>query len=110
MANGIMRLQQGDQFAIPLPIYIGDALATPDNVDGVRIQINTVLKEYPGDITYDSDLGAWQFPLTEAMTRAWSVGSVPAQVGVKIGNDDYRYTPTFVVDLQKNIITQNWGA
>lgn len=110
MSNGILRLQQGDQFAIPFPIYIGDAMATPDNVTGVRIQINDALEEYPGNIVFDSDLGAWAFPLTEEMTRTWPLKALPAQVGIKLGNDDFRYTPTFMVDLQQNIITDTWGG
>lgn len=108
MSKGILRLQQGDQFAIPFPIYIGDALATPDVVSGVRIQIEDDLCEYPGTLTWDADMGAWQYPLTEAQTRSWEVTKLPAQVGVKIGDDDFRYCPTFYVWLEKNIITEVW--
>lgn len=110
MTKTVLRLQQGDQFAIPFPIFIGDVLATPDNVTGVRIQINNDLKEYPGEITYDSDLGAWQYPLTETQSRTWPVQKLPGQVGVKIGDDDFRYSPTFDVWLENNIITDDWGS
>lgn len=109
MSNGVLRLQQGDQFAIPFPIYIGDALATPDNVVGVRIQINDSLKEYPGDLVYDSELMAWQYPLTEEQTRTWLTKQLPAQVGVKLAADDFRYCPQFSVCLEPNIITEEWG-
>lgn len=109
MSKGILRLQQGDQFAIPFPIYIGDVLATPDIVSGVRIQIQDDLCEYPGTLTFDSEMGAWQYPLTEAQTRTWATEKLPAQVGVKMGDDDFRYCPTFFVWLEKNIITEEWA-
>lgn len=105
-----LRLQQGDQFAIPFSIFIGDQVATPDNVDGVRVQINTALCEYPGTLTYNSVDMVWEYPLTETQTRSWAVEELPCQVGVKIGASDFRYCPTFPVLLEKNIITQTWGT
>lgn len=109
MSKGVLRLQQGDQFAIPFPIFLGDALTTPDNVVGVRIKINDTLCEYPGTLTFDDDLKAWQFPLTEEQTRTWATEKLPAQVGVKIDSGDFRYCPTFDIWLEKNIIEEEWG-
>lgn len=65
MSNGILRIQQGDQFAIPFPIYIGDAMATPDNG-------NTTVK-------YRADIGLYVQKLTgsteEDMTANTSIAS-----------------------------------
>lgn len=109
-SKSILRLQQGDQFAIPFPVFIGDTLATPDNVTGVRIQIEEDLCEYPGTLTFDAEAGCWQYPLTESQTRTWALDKHPAQVGVRIGDDDFRYCPTFYVWLEKNIITEEWSS
>lgn len=109
MSKGVLRLQQGDQYAIPFPIFIGDVPASPDNVIGVRIQINDTLCEYPGTLTYDSESGVWQYPLTEEQTRSWATAKLPAQVGVKIDSGDFRYCPTFDIWLEPNIITEVWG-
>lgn len=106
--RSLMRIQQGDNYAIPFPVYIGGELATPDNVVGVRIQLHDALKEFPGDLTYDQDRGVWQYPLTEEETRTWPVAQLKAQVGVKRDGTDYRYCPTFYIDLEDNIITQVW--
>lgn len=106
----LMRIQQGDQYAIPFPVYIGDELASPANVAGVRIKIHDTMSEYPdGDLTYDADRGVWQYPLTEENTRSWPVSELKAQVGVKLDSTDFRYCPTFLINLEPNIITDTWA-
>ncbi|MBQ3276266.1 MAG: hypothetical protein IJH47_04310 [Oscillospiraceae bacterium] len=105
----ILHLIQGDQYAIPFPVYIGSELATPDNVTGVRIKINDDLKEYPdGELLFDADRGVWCWPITEEQTRTWPMRRLPAQVGVNLGGGDYRYCPTFYVELGPNIIGEAW--
>ena len=103
--RSLMRIQQGDQYAIPFPIYVGDALATPENVAGVRIKINDTMHDYPdGELSYDSDRNVWQYPLSEENTMSWPLAELPAQVGVKLDNTDWRYCPTFWINLEHNII------
>ena len=45
---------QGDQYAIPFPIKISGQLTTPDNVTGIRIKLDSTLKEYPGELSFDA--------------------------------------------------------
>ena len=108
----ILHIIQGDQYAIPFPVYLGQELVTPDNVEGVRIQLGDTLKEWPddnGDLTYDGDRGVWCWPVTEEQTRAWTAGTrIPAQIGVNLGGGDFRYCPTFHLEIGPNIITEAW--
>lgn len=101
---------QGDQYAIPFPIKISGQLTTPDNVTGIRIKLDSTLKEYPGELSFDAQRVVWCYPVTETLTRSWNDGKmIPCQVGVKLGTDEFHYTQTFVVDVGKNIITEAWG-
>lgn len=106
--KSIMRIQQGDNYAVPFPIYISGELATPDNVSGVRIQLNDTLATFPGELTFDEERKVWQYPLSEEKTRSWPLSQLPAQVGVKLDDNDWRYCPTFYIDLEHNIITDTW--
>lgn len=112
MKDQILRIVAGDQYAIPFPIYVSGARATPDNVMGVRIQLNDTLKEWPsedeGAITFDQDRQVWLWPLTEAMSREWPVQRLSAQVGINFGGGDFRYTPNFQLEILPNIIKEAW--
>ena len=110
MANEL-NIVQGDQYAIPFPVFVGGTPATPDNVTGVRIQIGDELKAWPGGgLDYDPDRGVWCYPVTEAQTRAWGAGTrINAQAGVAVAGPDFHYAPGFFVQVVPNIITEAWG-
>lgn len=111
MANEL-NIVQGDQYAIPFPIFVGGVPATPDNVTGIRIKLDDTLKAWPdGGLSYDSARGVWCYPVTETQTRSWGADSrIDAQVGVAVGGNDFHYTHTFFVQVGKNIITEEWGV
>ena len=85
--TNVITIQQGDQYAVPFPIYLFGERITPDNCDGVRIKIGSVLCEYPGTLEWDGDRQIWAFPLTEEMTRSWNMQKIRAQVGVKVDGE-----------------------
>ena len=105
-----LNIVQGDQYAIPFPIFVGGVPATPDNVTGIRIQLGTALKAWPDEgLSYDADRGVWCYPITEAQTRAWAAGKrLNAQVGVAVDGTDFHYAPGFFVQVGANIITEAW--
>lgn len=110
--NNILHIVKGDQYAIPFPVYLGTEPVTPDNCEGVRIQIGTILKEWPSEaedpLTYDADRKVWCWPVTETMTRGWTLGRLPAQAGVNLGGGEWRYCPTFYIETLPNIISEVW--
>lgn len=108
MAKGLTVIQ-GDQYAIPFPVYLGGELITPDNCDGVRIKIGNTLHEHPGTLDWDGDNQVWAFPLTEELSRSWGGAQQKAQVGVKVDGSDFHYCPTFSIAIGGNIIEETWG-
>ena len=110
--DNTLNIVQGDQYAIPFPVYIGGQLATPDNVTGVRIKLDKTLKAWPDNgLTFDADRGVWLFPVTETLTRSWAAGArISAQVGVAVDGTDFHYAPGFFVEVNANIITEAWGT
>lgn len=107
--TNVITIQQGDQYAVPFPIYLAGERITPDNCDAVRIQIGGTLQEYPGSLEWDGDRQIWAFPLTEEMTRSWNMQKIRAQVGVKVDGDDFHYSPTFDIAVGSSIIRESWA-
>lgn len=105
-----LNIVQGEQYAIPFPLFVSGVRATPDNVTGVRIQLDDELKAWPdGGLSYDAQRGVWCYPITEALTRSWEQGKkLPVQVGLRVGGSDIHYTPTFSFEICGNIIKEAW--
>lgn len=100
-------IRQGEQYAIPFVLRYGGEFVTPQNVDDVRIQVQTKLREYSkGELEFDSTLNAWLFPLTEEQSMTFR-GFVPYQVGIKIGHDIYM-SETCTVSIGPSIIKREW--
>lgn len=104
-----MEIVQGDQYALPFHISLGNEEVTPEIAAGIRIQVEDVLQEWPdGGITYDDQRHVWLFPVTEEQTRVWARPTLSGQVGINLGDGDHRYTQTFQINLRKNIIERPW--
>lgn len=103
-----MIVYQGDQYAIPFIIRIGRTLVTPENVDDVRIEIGSDLRSYLDEtIDFDSEKGSWNYFVTEDFTRSLSTGSIPFQIGIKMG-DTVRHSAKGRISLDDNIIKVEW--
>lgn len=105
--NTIHTIHQGDQYVIPFSITSGGETITPTNINGVRIQIGSVLQEYPGDLTYDSQNEVWCFHLTEAMSQLMDAGRQNCQIGIKEG-EDLTYSDVFYIDVGASLIKEGW--
>lgn len=77
-----MDMRQGDAYtlAVTLKDENGTAL-TPDDVSKVEISIGSVTKTYPDDVTYDSESGAFEMPISETDSHSM-MGILPTQVRV----------------------------
>lgn len=103
-----MEIRKGEQFRLPFDVKIGSDAATPQNLDGLRIQIGDRLCAWPdGDLTYDGTEEVWLYPLTAEQTSALRVGLRPAQVAVRIG-DDILMTDVFDITVRGSLITEPW--
>ena len=58
-------MYQGDQY--PIPVYITEQGTYLDlsEIKVVEITLHNITKKYPGEITYDSDSGAFIMPITQ---------------------------------------------
>lgn len=106
-----MAIQQGDQYAIEVAIrFNGEEVSpqTPD-LEDVRIQFGETLKEYSaGEISYNSIIKKWLFPMTEAMSKKYS-GVVTMQVGLKFANNQWKYASNQLVTDDSSLITESWA-
>ena len=105
-----MDIRKGEQFLVPFSISVGDAAATPDNIDGLRIKIADRLCEWPdGELTYDDMDAVWLYPLTEAQSLSMFSGKRPAQVAVKIGSSILK-SDIISINMKDTIIKETWES
>lgn len=104
-----MIIHKGEQFAILLEVKIDEDLATPENIDGLRIKFVDKLCEWPdGELEYDNENNVWCYPLAEAQSLLFLAGPRKAQVAVKIG-DAILKSDVFTLDVKDSIIMERWG-
>lgn len=102
-------IHKGEQFAIPFEVKIGDEIATPADLDGLRIKVFGKLHEWPGGgLTFDSEENVWLYPLGEDQTRGILDGPKPAQVAVKLGENILK-TDVFEIEVKNSIIMEPWS-
>ena len=103
-----MDIRKGEQYAIPFEITVEETPVTPEDCDGVRIQVGDRMCEHPGgDLTYDSEGGVWLYPLTEEQSRTMFPGDKKAQVAVKYGDAIVMSDPQ-KIGVKKSIIMRRW--
>lgn len=103
-----MVIYQGDQYAIPFIIRVGRTLVTPENASDIRIEIDNDLRSYlDGTISFDPEKNSWNYFVTEEFTRSLSTGSIPFQVGIKMG-ETIRHSAKGRISLDDNIIKVEW--
>lgn len=106
-----MKIQQGDQYAIPIDIKIGNTRITPENCTDVRVKVGKYMVSYDGghgDLFYNETDQKWCFPLTEEMSfnSSYSIG---VQIGVCFNNGDYIYSDVQQIDVGSSMIKEYWG-
>ena len=98
-------MQQGDQYLIPITVTMGSTPVTTENVQGVKVQIGDVVKEWPGDITYSE--GEWCYPITQAETLA--LGRVaPFQVQLNTDGSTVLTSTVGMLEVDTSIIREGW--
>lgn len=57
-------MTQGDKYAVPFMLQALDGtLITPDIVKTVVLNLGSLSRQYPGNVTYEN--GKWMMPLTQ---------------------------------------------
>lgn len=104
-----MIIYRGDQYAIPFIIRLGSDIVTPEVTDDVRVQIGDDLRgKLEGGLVFNPEKNSWDYYVTEEFTRIFSNGSVPYQVGIKIGSE-IRYSQKGRLRIDDNIIEAEWS-
>ena len=103
-----MVIHQGEQFRVPFTVKVWGDIATPENIDGLKIKLDRIQREYPGDLEYDETEQVWLFPLYEEDTLDLMTGSRNCQIAVKIGTDILK-TDVFGVSIKNSIIREAWS-
>jgi len=105
MSTAVIR--QGDKYSIPFKIKKSDTetYLTPVTCTGVKIKIGKMEKT---NLTWDSNLQAWLFPLTQENTYNLK-GVVYAQCQVLINNDIISST-AIPISVDPSIINSIWDT
>lgn len=102
-------IYKGDQYLISVPISFNGEPVTPENVAGVRVQLDSRLCEWPnGELEFDAGAGTWNYPLLEDQSRLINAGKGKMQVGIRI-DDNYLYSAVKDVIISDSIIKKRWG-
>ena len=93
MPGSSVTIKRGDAYTIPIGLTAdGDAIAIED-VERVRFAFASpgrepLAKEYPGEVTYDSEDGTFLFPVTQEETYALRAGVLLYDVKVCFAGGD----------------------
>lgn len=82
-------LYQGDQYYINFVIATGSPPVPIEltNIDLIEFAIGNVIKQYPEEVTYNSDTQTFNFPITQQESMQL-LGYEPYQVRIKYKNSE----------------------
>lgn len=108
MQKSELIVHKGEQFYVPVEVAVNGQNVSPEDVDGVRIQIGDRLCEWPdGELEYDGEENVWLYNLKESQTMVMHAGRQKAQIAVMIG-DAILETDVFGIDVRESIIKKRW--
>ena len=81
-----MGIKQGDQYYLPIYIKSDGSPLDVDDVSEVEFVLGKIIKTYPDEVSYDSEEGAFLFPITQEETFAMRDIDVKFDVRVKFKN------------------------
>lgn len=80
-------IHRGDQYYIPIDIFIGESSVTPQNTNAVHVKIGNLTKSYPnGSLIYNSESECWEYPISQEETYSMKC-SVKYQCKIVRGDD-----------------------
>lgn len=102
-------MYQGDQYKIPFTINMGNTMVTPEICEGVKIEIAGTTKEYPGEVTWDSETSKWLYPVTQEQSLSIK-GKYKMQIQVNFGGDPATIISSEVTEeaIGKSVILEEW--
>ena len=98
-------MMQGDSYGIKIEILNSEnSIITPDDVSDVEVTIGSVRKTYSsGEVTYNSDIGKWVFPLTQDETFKFRAARAKAQVRIVLNNGNIHGIPPGYINVDESI-------
>ena len=103
-------LHQGDQLALRIRVAYGNTVVTPENSEGIKIQIANIMHKYPGgDLSFDSETNRWLFPVTQEQSLLM-YNYVDTQVQVNFGGNTpvIRSSKKLMLPVDVCIIKELW--
>lgn len=98
-------MMQGDAYGIRIKILSESGTSiTPSDVSEVEVTIGSLIKTYgSGDVTYDSTIDAWVFPLTQDETFKFRAARAKAQVRIVLNNGNIHGIPLGYINVDESI-------
>ena len=79
-----MMIKQGDAYNLEVKVTNSNYQLNLDDVDKVEIFIGDMIKNYPGDVTYDEEKEVFLFPLSQGESFMFKPGKIAAY-DVRVG-------------------------
>lgn len=98
-------IMQGDQYAIPMSLKVGNVYKTPENVYEMIIRVGDTEKKYSsGDILFDYETHQWLFPIKYEDSKKYN-SNVKVQMQWQENEGEFiRHTDVKVIDIDLSII------
>lgn len=96
-------IMQGDAYGIPFQVETDNGIATPDLFDDVEIVVGMISKTWSrGEVTYDDELQAFMFPVTQEESLSICSTCCSAQARFKFKNGEVVGVPICELDVLKS--------
>lgn len=81
-------IHQGDEFGLPLGITRNGTIQTSSEIEKLEIILAGIRKEYPGEVTWNSEKNKFIFPLSQEETLAMKPGEYDLMIRPLFAADD----------------------
>lgn len=118
-------IQRGDQYTIPFKLYYSGKLivdkeepaATEEVVSGIKIQIENIVRRWPGELIFNSGSSQWLFPISKEETSSlpehcrWQFGILkgPTYGSQSASDEEYHYSKVGNLDVLWSLMSNNWN-
>lgn len=87
----VVKMMQGDSYAIFVDLKVDGKVMTPDKVSDVEITVGESFRKLysSGEVGYESSMQQWYFLPTQEETFAMEPGAYDVQLRLKLPNEQY---------------------
>ena len=98
-----MQIMQGDSYSIGIDVTLNDAPIDIAMVEKAEVILGRIKKQYPNEITYDSENGKFLFPITQQESFSFGLPPSPAQIRIKLTSGEVIGGKLETINVQSSV-------